>query len=115
MRKIMSDSDQPGPLERLEALFCPGSARQSGDISKRGESNLDHWFLDWAYPNKSGGWSSSLKQVMLVAPMAAEGNTGMDVALIQYTHVEEEMEPCRPVQFGGLDEIRVGADIAICG
>ncbi|MCH8184372.1 MAG: trypsin-like serine protease, partial [Proteobacteria bacterium] len=56
------------------------------DISKRGEKNLDHWFLEWVHPNKTGGWSSVLKQVMLAAPMTVEGNTGLDVALIRYTH-----------------------------
>lgn len=85
------------------------------DMSERDEKNLDYWFLDWVHPDKNGGWSQIVKVSMQAAPIVVEGLTGLDVALIHYTHVENEMKPCKPVIFGRLDEIRIGADVAICG
>jgi len=85
------------------------------DVAKRKEATLEHWFLEWSYPGESGGWSSTLKQAMLIVPLVAQGQAWLDVALVGYTYNAGDLDPTRVAEFADLSSLRVGRDVAICG
>ena len=78
--------------------------------------NHDHWYAEFVHPRVDGnGWTQTIKRIRntfaLTDPL---GGGGLDVGLLSFTDAGE-MGPCKPVEFGSLDDIVVGNDVAICG
>jgi len=79
--------------------------------------HFDHWYLQFTYPRREGGWSETTKRIVnIFAFFDPSGAGGVDAGLLEFGRKKEDgFDSCVPVEFGDLTTIAVGADIAVCG
>lgn len=77
----------------------------------------DHWYVEFVYPREDrAGWSQTLKRIgNIFALLDPSGSGSLDVGLLAFRQDPGDLGPCKPVEFGKLEDIVVGTTIAICG
>jgi len=76
----------------------------------------DHWYIRFTYPEGQDGWSETTKRIKkCFALVDPTGGGALDVGLLSFVRNSGELEECQPVDFGELESIAAGNDIAICG
>lgn len=84
------------------------------DYQKKGHH--DHWYVEFTYPTGLDGWSETIRRIKDCFVFVPPGEKGdLDVGLFSFIRNQGEMEECKPVEFGNLEDVFVGNDIAICG
>jgi len=76
----------------------------------------EHWYVRFTYPRDQSSWAETTKRIkrLLVFGDPA-GDGGLDVGLLSFYRDPGELRQCQSVEFGELESIAVGTDIAICG
>lgn len=74
----------------------------------------DNWYVQFAYPDKND-WSETSRRIKSIFALVDLHGGRLDVGLLTFNREKNEMKECRPVEFGELDSIRIGIDIALSG
>lgn len=77
--------------------------------------NHDHWYVQFTYPRDGVTWSQTIKRVNNLFCFLDPRGGRLDVGLLSFTSQPGELGPCRPVEFGSLESVRVGEDVGVCG
>lgn len=84
------------------------------DYQKKGHH--DNWYVGFTHPTGQDGWTETIRRIKDCFVFVPPGEKGdLDAGLFSFVRNHGEIEGCKAVEFGNLEDVFVGNDIAICG